>query len=138
MSLASLPRKTPSPTLQLTSRLRARSAPFEGAHVGAGEPLALLLVEDNPADARPIRELLNDSRSTRHALTHVPRLEDALRALGENRFDAVLLDLGLPDALGLEAVGPINTLAPELPIVVLTGNEDQSVALSAVKAGAQD
>ena len=109
-----------------------------GRTVAADEPLALLLVEDNLADARLIRELLSESRSTRYALTHVARLEDAVRELGEHRFDAVLLDLGLPDALGLDAVGPVNNLAPDVPIVVLTGNEDQSLAVNAVKAGAQD
>ena len=129
---------TPRSPLRPTSRPRNRLVPFRGPRARGGEPLALLLVEDNPADARRIRELLNESRSGRYAVTHVPRLEDALRLLGENRFDAVLLDLGLPDALGLEAVGPINSSVPELPIVVLTGIEDQSLAVSAVKAGAQD
>jgi diguanylate cyclase (GGDEF)-like protein len=102
------------------------------------DPLRVLLVEDNPADARLIRELLGESRSTRYVVTHVPRLDEAVRALAEKRFDAILLDLGLPDARGLEALVPVNTLAPDLPIVVLTGNDDQEIALRAVQAGAQD
>jgi diguanylate cyclase (GGDEF)-like protein len=61
-----------------------------------------------------------------------------VQALGEARFDAVLLDLNLPDAAGLDSVGHLNAVAPEVPIIVLTGTSDQELAVSAVQAGAQD
>jgi diguanylate cyclase (GGDEF)-like protein len=118
--------------------LRSRSSQVHDLSSRAGNRLQILLVEDNPADARLIREFLKDVRAMRFEVTHAPRLEDAVRALGEKPFDAVLLDLGLPDARGLEALAPVNTLAPELPIVVLSGNQDEDIAARAVRAGAQD
>jgi DNA-binding response OmpR family regulator len=98
----------------------------------------VLLVEDNPTDARIVREMLFEVGSARFHLTHVDRLSHAVQLLGQVRFDAVLLDLGLPDARGLEAVGPINKAAPDVPIVVLSGMEDETLAVEAVQRGAQD
>ena len=112
--------------LPLTARVHSRPTRVRDVHSAAANRLQILLVEDNPSDARMIRELLKEEWSMSFELTHAPKLEDAVRALGEKRFDAVLLDLGLPDAQGLEALVPVNTLAPELPIIVLTGNEDFS------------
>lgn len=99
----------------------------------------ILLVEDSPGDARLIRELLidevgRDGFRMRDART----LADALQRIGEQRPDMVVLDLSLPDSFGLETLFRIQSQDALLPIVVLTGNEDQAVALAAVKAGAQD
>ncbi len=98
----------------------------------------VLLVEDNAGDARIVREMLFEVGSARFHLTHVDRLSHAIQLLGQVRFDAVLLDLGLPDAQGLEAVAPINKAAPDVPIVVLSGMEDEHLAVQAVQLGAQD
>lgn len=99
----------------------------------------ILLVEDNPGDARLIRELLVDEigRAGFH-MQVAESLEDALAALGVALPDVVFLDLSLPDSFGLETLYRLQSRAPTLPVIVLTGNEDQQLALSAVKAGAQD
>jgi len=100
--------------------------------------IRLLLVEDNPGDARMVRELLQEAGAGRFEITHVTKLGEAVRCLGQDGFDAILLDLGLPDAYGLEAVEPIKNAAPATPIVVLSGLQDERVALQAVQNGAQD
>ena len=100
--------------------------------------LRILLVEDNPGDARLIRETLRDAGSLRFELRHADRLSAALPILAARDVDVVLLDLSLPDAHGLETVTRALAAAPEVPIVVLTGLDDETVAIQAVQAGAQD
>jgi len=100
-------------------------------------PLRILLVEDNAGDARLILETLKDA-GLRFELRHAPRLGDALPLLAERAADVVLLDLSLPDAHGLETVRRALAAGPETAIVVLTGLDDESVAIQAVQAGAQD
>jgi len=101
-------------------------------------PLRILLVEDNPGDARLIRETLRDAGSLAFELRHADRLAAALPQLAARDADVVLLDLSLPDAHGLETVTRALAAAPEVPIVVLTGLDDETVAVQAVQAGAQD
>ena len=101
-------------------------------------PLRILLVEDNPGDARLIRETLRDAGSLDFDLAHADRLAAALPRLEEGAADVVLLDLSLPDAHGLETVNRALAAAPGVPIVVLTGLDDETVAVNAVQAGAQD
>ena len=99
----------------------------------------VLLVEDNPGDALLLREALKDlAGAVPFELAHVGRLEDALRSVKVEIFDAVLLDLSLPDAHGVETVARMLESAPRLPIVILTGLDDDAAALEAVRAGAQD
>jgi len=98
----------------------------------------LLLVEDNPGDARLIRELLRQAEPFPLQLTHVERLRDAIEHLARQETDAVLLDLVLPDAQGLDTVLQIFEVAPDIPVIVLTGVSDERVALEAMHAGAQD
>ena len=103
----------------------------------ASQPI--LLVEDNPGDARLLKEALRDFNHTPpFELIHVDRLALGIERTKQERFAAVLLDLSLPDAKGLEAVVRMHQEARALPIVVLTGLDDNSVALEAVRAGAQD
>jgi len=104
---------------------------------GSEHPMKLLLVEDNPADARLIREMLKESARA-FELEHAPRLDAALTRLRQEAFDLVLLDLGLPDSQGIETVKRAHQACPVTPIVVLTGLSDQKVALEAIGAGAQD
>ena len=102
-------------------------------------PVRVLLIEDNPGDARLLSESLE--RSTAPALfnlTHVERLGDALTLLSERAFDAALLDLGLPDSHGLNTLRRVRSAAADLPIVVLTGFEDDDVEIEALREGAQD
>ncbi len=99
----------------------------------------ILLVEDNPGDARLIRELLVDEIGrAAFSMQIAESLEDALATLESGLPDVVFLDLSLPDSFGLETLYKLQSRAPALPVIVLTGNEDQQLALSAVKAGAQD
>jgi signal transduction histidine kinase/DNA-binding response OmpR family regulator len=105
--------------------------------MGANE-LRILLVEDNPRDADLLREGLSGLEES-PAIVHVERLGEAVRLLEQAEpFDVVLLDLGLPDAAGLAALERANAVAGRVPILVLSGLEDESLAIEAVRAGAQD
>lgn len=103
-----------------------------------GAPVRILLVEDNPGDARLLRYTLQEAQSLRFELVHAARLSDALEAIGRDGADVVLLDLSLPDAHGMETVTRMLEAAPAVPIIVLTGLADETVAVHAVQAGAQD
>ena len=102
------------------------------------EPRRVLLVEDHPGDARLVREELAEYGAGAFQLETVARLDTALRRLAEARFDAALLDLGLPDSQGLDTFARLHAAAPELPVVVLSGLADERTATEAVQAGAQD
>ena len=92
-------------------------------------PVEVLLVEDNPGDARLVREALAQVQSRRFNLTHVDRLEDALRRLERDEYDVVLLDLLLQDSQRLGTLMMIHEQAPKVPIVVFTGLADEVVGL---------
>jgi len=98
----------------------------------------LLLVEDNPGDIRLLREMFNEPGSGNIELMYAESMSEAERHLAERAVDVVLLDLGLPDAHGLGAVRRAHTAAPRLPLVVLTGLDDESLAVRALREGAQD
>lgn len=103
------------------------------------EQCILLLVEDNPADAELVSEMLEiDLNHSEFNVLHVQKLADAEDLLQRRRVDVVLLDLHLPDASGLDSVKAIQKISPELPIVVLTGMDDEDLALACIDAGAQD
>src|ERR1700723_3419022 len=98
----------------------------------------LLLVEDNPGDARLLREMLQDPGVHATELTHVASMSAAEEQILERAFDIILLDLGLPDAQGLGAVRRARAAAPRIPLVVLTGSDDEALATQALQEGAQD
>jgi signal transduction histidine kinase len=98
----------------------------------------VLLVEDNPGDARLARELLGEVESFEFELEHVERLSEAIAALNRSRFDVVLLDLSLPDSQGLDGIAGLQKAVPAVPVVVLTGRKDDGVAIDVLKAGADD
>lgn len=99
-----------------------------------------LLIEDNLSDAQLFQELLTSSELVETTLYHAERFNEAIQALAadNNNFDVVLLDLCLPDGNGVELVKQIKTLVPKVPVVVLSGIQDQNVALAALQEGAQD
>ncbi len=103
-----------------------------------GVHLEVLLVEDNPAEARLLTENLADVVGSSYTLTHVERLSEACTKLADARFDVVLLDLSLPDSQGLETITRVLASAPDIPVVVLTGQADDELALAGVRCGAQD
>ena len=98
----------------------------------------LLLVEDNPGDTRLLREMLSEQASHSTELTHVESMSAAEKHLAEHKVDIILLDLGLPDAQGLTGVRRAHAAAPHIPLVVLTGLDDESLATQALQEGAQD
>ncbi|MEQ9619613.1 MAG: ATP-binding protein [Deltaproteobacteria bacterium] len=98
----------------------------------------LLLVEDNPGDARIIKELLLESSIDRVELTNAECLDDAIERIGEKDFDIVISDLSLPDAQGIDTLKSIISAVPEIPVVVLTGNNDDTLGLKLIQQGAQD
>ena len=99
----------------------------------------ILLVEDNPADAKLAEVYLNDGSAGFDAeLTWCPDLQKGIDAIGNSAFDIVLLDLSLPDSSGIETFTKLHSAAPHLPIVVLSGHEDEKLAAEIVKRGGQD
>lgn len=101
-------------------------------------PINILLVEDSPTDALLLREALSGVNSVRFRTAHVERLGDALKRLQEQTFDLILLDLGLPDSQGIDTFSKVHDQAPDVPIVVLSGLDDDALAVKAVQDGAQD
>ena len=97
--------------------------------------MRVLLVEDNDDDVLLIQESLSE---TKISIARAERLSSALDRLAQGRFDAVLLDLSLPDAFGLDTIGRVLRQAPGVPIVVLTGLNDEEAAVKAVEQCAQD
>jgi PAS domain S-box-containing protein len=108
----------------------------------AGASIKILLVEDNPGDARLVRAILNETShySGQHCfqVIHVERLNQALAAVKTEAVDLILLDLSLPDSYGLDTIHQMLEAAPKLPIVVMSGLNDQKLGVEAVKIGAQD
>jgi signal transduction histidine kinase len=101
-------------------------------------PLRVLLVEDNAGDARLLREMFRTERPGSFELTHLSRMSEAVAHLARGGVDVVLLDMGLPDEHGLETVRRSIAAAPGVPVIVLTGLDDEVLAAQAMKEGAQD
>ena len=103
--------------------------------------IRVLVVEDNPGDARLLRELLATPPldGSRHAIVDVDRIDSAVQALSTEPFDVVLLDLSLPDGHGIDTCRRLLAEVGDCPpVVVMTGNTDRVAAAEAVAAGAQD
>lgn len=97
----------------------------------------ILLVEDNRGDARLVTEMLNDS-DLAVKLTNAYLLEEALKFLNNERFDIALLDIELPDSSGLSGLEKLLESGPGMPVVVLTGLDDEDLGMAAVQKGAAD
>ncbi len=100
--------------------------------------MSILLVEDNAADARLLREMLHDAGGEDVVITQARNLPETFERLDSERFSIILLDLGLPESRGLETFTRVHEAHPDVPIVVLSGLDDEDVAISAVQEGAQD
>lgn len=115
------------------------SSPSEGsAAPRSATGLRGLLVEDDPASAELVKLLAEERPDPRLDLQVAESLAEATVALAEGGWDVVLLDLSLPDARGVDLIRSVIAARPNVPIVVLTGNDDEAVAMSAVREGAQD
>ena len=112
--------------------------PRKGSFVNHEANLHILLVEDNPGDADLLQEAMAQV-ANQPAITHAERMQQALAYLKQGEpFDVVLLDLGLPDSTGLATLQRAHDVASRLPIIVLTGLEDEALGTEAVRNGAQD
>src|SRR5438105_7842377 len=98
----------------------------------------VLLIEDSPVDSRLLRLLLSESTTLHFDLTHVERLSEGLKRLSKDPFDVVLSDLTLPDSHGFETFEWLHAHVPDMPIIVLSGSDDETLAIRAVREGAQD
>ncbi|HVQ61199.1 MAG TPA: response regulator, partial [Burkholderiales bacterium] len=96
----------------------------------------VLLIEDNPGDVRLIQEMLSGSEDGLFELDCVGRLSQGLEYLATRGTGVVLLDLSLPDSYGFDTFLKVYAHSPKVPIIVLTGHDDRTIALSAVKTGA--
>ncbi len=101
-------------------------------------PIRILLVEDNPGDARLIQEMLAEAGTSSFNIDWVSLLSEGLERLAQGGIDLVILDLGLPDSQGLETFVRAYEYGADLPFVVLTGLEDETLGLAALRRGAQD
>jgi two-component system cell cycle response regulator len=102
------------------------------------DPLTILLIEDNLAQADLIQEMLTEAQDAQFELLWVRRLDDSLPYLRETKLDIVLLDLSLPDSYGLDTIRQIKFQSTTTPIVVLTNLNDRTLAIESVRQGAQD
>ncbi|MEM9510183.1 MAG: response regulator, partial [Cyanobacteria bacterium P01_E01_bin.35] len=103
-----------------------------------GKALKILLVEDNLADASWISQILEEYSWQKSNLRHVKKVTEAIDTLSQDSFDAILLDLSLPDSEGITSLDIVKQKAPQLPIVVLTATDDPKVAIKSLRQGAQD
>lgn len=102
------------------------------------EKVRILLVEDNPADARLMYEWIRETGLKDFCLDHVERLSAARDKLLRENYNVILLDLSLPDAQGINTVEQVYSITNTIPIIVLTGFEDEELAIKSVQKGAQD
>jgi PAS domain S-box-containing protein len=100
--------------------------------------LRILLIEDNPGDARLLQIALHATLGEAAEVEHTDRLTTGIEILRERKFDALLLDLGLPDSQGIETVKTALGACPTLPIIVLTGSDDDELAAESVSVGVED
>jgi signal transduction histidine kinase len=102
------------------------------------DKIKILLIEDNPGDSRLIKEYLSDVNGVKFELKVSDRLESGISQLKSEEFHTILLDLNLPDSNGLESFEKVLFSSPQVPIIILTGLNDETTALKAVQKGAQD
>ncbi len=102
------------------------------------EVIQILLIEDNPGDARLIQEFLKDSKKVDFIIKNHETLSEGLEELLNNKFDIILLDLNLPDSSGYDTVKIIYEKIKFIPIIILTGRDDEELALNSLKFGIQD
>lgn len=108
------------------------------AELAQERPLRVLVIEDNLVDARLIQIMVSDAGGQAFEIERADRLEAGLKRLATENFGMVLLDLSLPDSHGLGTFARVHQQFPHIPIIVMSGLDDERVAVSAVHEGAQD
>jgi diguanylate cyclase (GGDEF)-like protein len=104
----------------------------------ADKDLRVLHIEDDLLDMRRVNTVLKKNPVYRIDYTHVPTMKDAVGVLGQQEYDLVFLDLNLPDGYGLSLVKTVNSVVPDKPVIILSGNEDTQLMLEAIEHGAQE
>lgn len=102
------------------------------------EVVEVLLIEDNFGDARLIREMLRDVNGFSYKIQHVDRFSSGVEVLNSNHIEVVVLDLTLPDSCGYDTFSQLHARFPQVPMVLLTGLDDEELGIKAVRNGAQD
>jgi diguanylate cyclase (GGDEF)-like protein len=129
----------PSALVEVDATALGAPADFLADRPVSPTPTRLLLVEDNPTDAAVHTAMLRSTAlSELFEIVLVGRLSECVVALAGESPACVLLDMGLPDAQGVDGLMRIRTIAPDVPVVVLTGNNDETMGLDALQSGAQD
>jgi diguanylate cyclase (GGDEF)-like protein len=100
--------------------------------------IKVLYVEDEMDHAILIRELIEEIKNVHYELTHVQNLNETLLELNNNNYDIILLDLSLPDEQGVDTVARVCEQAPDIPVVVMSGTDDETMAIKALQKGAQE
>ena len=100
--------------------------------------ITVLIIEDNNADSRLIKELLSETTDEIYCIEYAERLSDGIKKILENRFDIALVDLNLPDSIGLDTISFIVKKDINIPLIILTGLDDLSVATKSLSEGTQD
>lgn len=100
--------------------------------------LLILLVEDDAIDAERVQRSIDAISPPIFRLIHVANLRDAVKSVEENSFHAVILDLGLPDSAGLGGAEKLIGLIPDIPVIVLTGDTNQDLAIRAIEIGVEE
>jgi two-component system, cell cycle response regulator len=113
-------------------------SPLRGNQESNIPSIKVLLIDDNPGDARLIQKALSDTEQVHFEVKWVNQLDSGIEWVTKDVFDVVLLELSLPDSHGIETIISFREQALVVPIVVLTGLDDEQVAISAIKHGAQD
>ncbi|MEW6586494.1 MAG: histidine kinase dimerization/phosphoacceptor domain -containing protein [Nitrospirota bacterium] len=102
------------------------------------QAIKILLIEDNLGDARLIRDMLEDAQYQSFSLYHAETLSEGSHMLSDGQFNVVLLDIGLPDSMGIDSIKAIKDCSPEVPIIMMTGLDNEETAITSLKMGAQD
>lgn len=100
--------------------------------------VSVLVIEDNPADLDYLQELLAEHAHCTYKIRTAKSLKEGLQSIKENNASIILLDLGLPDATEIETLDSVLKASPQTPVIILTGRNDEDLALQAVRDGAQD
>ncbi len=100
--------------------------------------IKVLYVEDDMDHAILISELIKEIKNVHYELTHVQRLDETLLELDNENYDIILLDLSLPDAWGVDTITRVYEKAPDIPVVVISGTDDETMAIKALQKGAEE
>ncbi|OLC55154.1 MAG: hypothetical protein AUH92_02750 [Acidobacteria bacterium 13_1_40CM_4_69_4] len=112
--------------------------PGDKSRSARGDPIRVLIIDDNPADVRLVKEMLREQGPDEFVVSEAGTLRDGLQRMERETFEAVLLDLSLPDGSGAVTLGHVFPGASRVPILVLTGSADETMGASALRQGAED